>query len=143
MKQNNDGFCDHAYWQPVRVLVAASFLLPGSSSGRSNCQVYKKGEKELRIMQIKPLGARVLLKEIETEETTKSGIVLPSNAKEKPYMAEVVEVGPGEVKDGQEIKMHVKKGDRVLYARYAGTEVKLDDEKFLIVKQDDILAIVE
>jgi len=94
-------------------------------------------------MNIKPLGTRVLLKEIESEETTKSGIVLPSNAKEKPYMAEVVEIGPGEVKDGKEIKMLVKKGDRVLYNKYAGTEVKLDNEKYLLVKQDDILAVIE
>ena len=94
-------------------------------------------------MTIKPLGARVLLREIETEETTKSGIVLPSNAKEKPYMAEVAEVGPGEIKDGQVVGMQVKKGDRVLYSKYAGTEAKLDNEKYLIVKQDDILAIVE
>lgn len=94
-------------------------------------------------MNIKPLGTRVLLKEIESEETTKSGIVLPSNAKEKPYMAEVVEIGPGEVKDGKEIKMVVKKGDRVLYSKYAGTEVKLDNEKYLLVKQDDILAVIE
>jgi len=94
-------------------------------------------------MRIKPLGARVLLKEVETQETTKSGIVLPSNAKEKPYMAEVIEVGPGEVKDGKEIKMQVKKGDKVLYSRYSGTEVKLDNQKYLIVRQDDILAIVE
>lgn len=94
-------------------------------------------------MKIKPLGSRVLLKEIESEETTKSGIVLPSNAKEKPYIAEVIEVGPGEVKDGKEIKMKVKKGDKVLYNKYSGTEVKLDDEKYLIVKQDDILAIMD
>lgn len=94
-------------------------------------------------MNIKPLGTRVLLKEIESEETTKSGIVLPSNAKEKPYMAEVVEIGPGEVKDGKEIKMVVQKGDRVLYSKYAGTEVKLDNEKYLLVKQDDILAVIE
>jgi len=94
-------------------------------------------------MKIKPLGARVLLKEVETQETTKSGIVLPSNAKEKPYMAEVIEVGPGEVKDGKEIKMQVKKGDKVLYSKYAGTEIKLDNEKYLILKQDDILAIIE
>lgn len=94
-------------------------------------------------MNIKPLGTRVLLKEIESEETTKGGIVLPSNAKEKPYMAEVVEIGPGEVKDGKEIKMVVKKGDRVLYSKYAGTEVKLDNEKYLLVKQDDILAVIE
>lgn len=93
-------------------------------------------------MQIKPLGTRVLLKEVETQETTKSGIVLPSNAKEKPYMAEVVEVGPGEIKDGNEIKMEVKKGDKVLYGKYAGTEIKLDGQKYLIVKQEDILAIL-
>ena len=94
-------------------------------------------------MQVKPLGARVLLKEVETQETTKSGIVLPSNAKEKPFVAEVVEVGPGEIKDGKEIKMQVKKGDKVLYNKYAGTEIKLDSQKYLIVKQEDILAIVE
>ena len=94
-------------------------------------------------MQVKPLGARVLLKEVETQETTKSGIVLPSNAKEKPFVAEVVEVGPGEIKDGKEIKMQVKKGDRVLYSKFAGTEIKLDNQKYLIVRQDDILAIVE
>lgn len=94
-------------------------------------------------MQVKPLGTRVLLKEVETQETTKSGIVLPSNAKEKPFVAEVVEVGPGEIKDGKEIKMQVKKGDRVLYSKFAGTEIKLDSQKYLIVKQEDILAIVE
>lgn len=94
-------------------------------------------------MQVKPLGTRVLLKEVETQETTKSGIVLPSNAKEKPFLAEVVEVGPGEIKDGKEIKMQVKKGDKVLYSKYAGTEIKLDSQKYLIVRQDDILAIVE
>jgi chaperonin GroES len=94
-------------------------------------------------MQVKPLGTRVLLKEVETQETTKSGIVLPSNAKEKPYMAEVVEVGPGEIKNGNEIKMQVKKGDKVLYSRYAGTEIKLDGKKYLIVKQEDILAIID
>ncbi len=94
-------------------------------------------------MLFKPLGSRVVLKETEAEETTQSGIVLPSNAKEKTYIAEVVEVGPGEIKDGKEIKMEVKKGDRVLYRKYAGTEIKLEDKKYLIVKQDDILAIVE
>lgn len=94
-------------------------------------------------MKIKPLGSRVLLKEVETQETTKSGIVLPSNAKEKPYMAEVIEVGPGGIEDGKEVKMTVKKGDKVLYSKYAGTEIKLDNEKYLIVKQEDILAIIE
>ncbi len=94
-------------------------------------------------MRIRPLGSRVLLKEIESEETTKSGIVLPSNAKEKPYMAEVIEIGPGEEKDGKIVKIPVKKGDRVLYSKYAGTEIKLEEENYLFVKQDDILAIIE
>lgn len=94
-------------------------------------------------MVIKPLGTRVLLKEIEIEETTKSGIVLPSNAKEKPYMAEVVSIGPGKVEDGKEIKMVVKKGDKVLYSKYAGTEVKLENEKYLLIDQEDILPVIE
>ncbi len=95
-------------------------------------------------MKIRPLGTRVVLKEVENEEITKGGIVLPSTAKEKPNMAEVIEVGPGETdKDGKEIKMIVKKGDRVLYSKFSGTEVKLDEEEFLVVKQDDILAIIE
>lgn len=94
-------------------------------------------------MTLKPLGSRVVLKEKEAEETTKSGIVLPSKAQEKTYIAEVIAVGPGEIKDGKEIKMQVKVGDKVLYSKYAGTEVKMDDEEYLIVKQDDILAIIE
>ncbi|NLU32717.1 MAG: co-chaperone GroES [Clostridiaceae bacterium] len=94
-------------------------------------------------MKVRPLGARALLKEIESEETTKSGIVLPSSAKEKPYIAEVIEVGPGEMKDGKEIKMVIKKGDRVLFRKYAGTEVKLDGEEYLLIRQDDILAVIE
>lgn len=94
-------------------------------------------------MTIKPLGARVLLKQEEMEETTKSGIVLPSNAKEKPSWGTVVEVGPGEMKDGHEIKVTVKKGDRVIYSKYAGTEVKLDEETYLLVGQNDLLAVVD
>jgi len=95
-------------------------------------------------MKIKPLGSRILLKEIESKETTKSGIVLPSNAKEKPYIAEVIEVGPGETgKDGKEVKIELTKGDKVLYSKYSGTEVKLDNEEYLIVKYDDILAILQ
>jgi len=94
-------------------------------------------------MKVRPLGTRALLKEIESEETTKSGIVLPSSAKEKPYIAEVIEVGPGEMKDGKEIKMVIKKGDRVLFRKYAGTEVKLDGEEYLLIRQDDILAVIE
>ncbi|MEG0257295.1 MAG: co-chaperone GroES [Christensenella sp.] len=94
-------------------------------------------------MTIKPLGDRVVIKSVEAEETTKSGIVLPGSAKEKPQVAEVVEVGPGGVVDGKEIKMEVKKGDKVLYSKYAGTEVKLDGEELMIVRQSDILAVVK
>jgi chaperonin GroES len=89
------------------------------------------------------LGDRVVLKQLEAEQTTKSGIVLPGQEKEKPQQAEVIAVGPGGVVDGKEIKMEVKAGDKVIYSKYAGTEVKLEDEKFIIVKQNDILAVIE
>lgn len=94
-------------------------------------------------MNLKPLCDRVVIKQLEAEETTKSGIVLPSQAKEKPQQAEVVAVGPGGMVDGKEVKMEVKVGDRIIYSKYAGTEVKIDKEEFIIVKQNDILAIVE
>ncbi|MCT8976321.1 co-chaperone GroES [Clostridium sp. CX1] len=94
-------------------------------------------------MRIRPLGDRVVIKRIEAEETTKSGIVLPGTAKEKPQEAEVMAVGPGGVVDGKEIKMEVKVGDKVLFSKYAGTEVKMDGEEYTILRQDDILAIVE
>ena len=94
-------------------------------------------------MKLVPLADRVVLKQLEAEQTTKSGIVLPGQEKEKPQQAEVIAVGPGGVVDGKEIKMEVKTGDKVIYSKYAGTEVKLDDEKFIIVKQNDILAVIE
>lgn len=94
-------------------------------------------------MTIKPLGDRVVIKMVETEETTKSGIVLPGSAKEKPQVAEVIAVGPGGVVDGKEIKMEVKVADRVLISKYAGTEIKMDGVEYTILKQSDILAIVE
>ena len=94
-------------------------------------------------MTMKPLGDRVVIKNVEQEETTKSGIVLPGNAKEKPQVAEVVAVGPGGNVDGKEIKMYVEKGQKVIYSKYAGTEVKLDGEEYIVVRQSDILAIVE
>ena len=94
-------------------------------------------------MKLVPLGDRVVLKQVEAEETTKSGIVLPGTAKEKPQQAEVVAVGPGGVVDGKEVKMEVKVGDNVIYSKYAGTEVKLDEEEFIVVKQNDILAVIE
>ena len=94
-------------------------------------------------MKLVPLGDKVVLKQLVAEETTKSGIVLPGQAKEKPQQAEVVAVGPGGVIDGKEIVMQVKVGDKVIYSKYAGTEVKLEDEEFIIVKQNDIVAIVE
>lgn len=94
-------------------------------------------------MSIRPLGDRVVLKKLEAEETTKSGIVLPGTAKEKPQEAEVVAVGPGGYVDGKEVKMEVKVGDKVIISKYSGTEVKLSGEEYTIVKQDDILAVVE
>ena len=94
-------------------------------------------------MNIKPLGDRVVLKNVEAEETTKSGIVLPGTAKEKPQMAEVVAVGPGGMVDGKEVVMNVKPGDKVIYSKYAGTDVKLDKEEYIIVRQSDILAVIE
>jgi chaperonin GroES len=93
-------------------------------------------------MKLTPLGDRVVLKQLVAEETTKSGIVLPGQNKEKPQQAEVVAVGPGGVVDGKEIKMEVKVGDSVIYSKYAGTEVKFDNEEYIIVKQDEILAII-
>ena len=94
-------------------------------------------------MTIKPLADRVVIKMTEAEDTTKSGIILAANAKEKPQIAEVIAVGPGGVVDGKEIKMEVKVGDKVLINKYAGTEVKVDGEENIIVRQNDILAIVE
>ena len=92
---------------------------------------------------IKPLQDRVVLKMIENEETTKSGIILSSGAKEKPQVAEIIEVGPGGEIDGKPVKMYVKKGDNVYVSKYAGTEVKYEGQDYIIVKQDDILAIVD
>ena len=95
------------------------------------------------MMKLVPLFDKVVLKQLIAEETTKSGIVLPGQAKEKPQQAEVVAVGPGGTIDGKEVAMNVSAGQTVIYSKYAGTTVELDDEEFIIVKQDDILAIVE
>ncbi len=94
-------------------------------------------------MNVKPLGDRVVIRNVEVETTTKSGIVLAGTAKEKPQMAEVLAVGPGGMVDGKEIAMQVKPGQKVIYSKYAGTEVKLDGEEMIIVRQSDILAVVE
>ena len=94
-------------------------------------------------MKLVPLGDRLVLKQCETEETTKSGIILTPKAQEKPVTAEVVAVGPGGMVDGKEVTMQVKVGDKVIYSKYAGNEVKLDDVEYVIVRQNDILAIVE
>ena len=94
-------------------------------------------------MTIKPLGDRVVIKNVEAEETTKSGIILTAAAKEKPQMAEVLAVGPGGMVDGKEVKMQVSVGQKVIYSKYAGTEVKLDGQGVIIVRQNDILAVVE
>ena len=94
-------------------------------------------------MKLVPLGDRVVLRQTEKEETTKSGIILAAKAQEKPVTAEVIAVGPGGMVDGKEVTMQVKVGDQVIYSKYAGNEVKLDEEEYVIVKQSDILAIVE
>jgi chaperonin GroES len=94
-------------------------------------------------MTIKPLADNVVIKATEAEETTKSGIVLTSAAKEKPQIAEVIAVGEGGIVDGKEVKMTVKVGDKVIAAKYSGTEIKLDGEEYVILRQNDILAIVE
>ena len=94
-------------------------------------------------MKLSPLGDKVVLKQLEAEETTASGIVLPGNAQEKPQQAEVIAVGPGGFVDGKEVKMQVSVGDKVIYSKYAGTEVKLGDDEFIVVRQNDIVAIVE
>ncbi|GHU72313.1 10 kDa chaperonin [Clostridia bacterium] len=94
-------------------------------------------------MNVKPLGDRVVIKNLEANETTKGGIILAGTAKEKPVMAEVLSVGPGGNVDGKDIVMHVKPGEKVIYSKYAGTEVKIDDQELIIVRQSDILAVVE
>ncbi len=94
-------------------------------------------------MKLKPLADRVVVKMVEAEETTKSGIILTGAAKEKPQIAQVVEVGPGGNVDGKEVVMTVKVGDKVITSKYSGTEIKLDGEEYIIVRQNDILAIVE
>ena len=94
-------------------------------------------------MKLVPLGDKVVLKQFAAEETTKSGIILATTAKEKPLEAEVVAVGPGGMVDGKEVVMQVKVGDQVIYSKFAGTEIKADDGEYIIVKQSDILAIIE
>ena len=94
-------------------------------------------------MNMKPLGNRVILKHLEAEEKTKSGIILPNSSKEKPQEALVVAVGPGEEADGKKTQMQVKEGDKVIYSKYAGTEVKFEDEEYIIIDQKEIIAIVE
>lgn len=94
-------------------------------------------------MTIKPLLDRVVTKMVEAEETTKSGIILANSAKEKPQIAEVIAVGPGGLVDGNQVDMYLKPGDKVIASKYAGTEVKVDDEEYVILRQSDILAIVE
>ncbi len=94
-------------------------------------------------MKLVPLFDKVVLKQLVAEETTASGIVLPGAAKEKPQQAEVIAVGPGGVVDGKEVTMQVKAGDKVIYSKYSGTEVELEKETYVIVKQSDILAVVE
>ena len=95
-------------------------------------------------MKLKPLHDRVLVKRLESEEVTKGGIIIPDSAKEKPIKGEIIAVGPGKNTDkGETVKMSVKKGDKVLFNKYAGTEVKIDGDEFLVMREDDILAMIE
>ncbi|MGL5440458.1 MAG: co-chaperone GroES [Filifactoraceae bacterium] len=94
-------------------------------------------------MRIKPLADRVVIKRVEAEEKTKSGIILASQAKEQPQIAEVIEVGPGGFVEGNKVEMEVSVGDKVIFSKYAGTEVKVDGEEYIIIRQNEILAIVE
>ncbi|WP_422445028.1 co-chaperone GroES [Thermoanaerobacterium sp. DL9XJH110] len=94
-------------------------------------------------MNIKPLGDRIVIKVLEKEEKTKGGIVLPDTAKEKPQKGEVIAVGTGEIIDGKKVPLEVKVGDKIIYSKYAGTEVKIDDQEYLILRQSDVLAIIE
>jgi len=116
--------------------------------GISECRKYKIINKKIfkweeqKIMKLIPLADRVILKMADAEEKTKSGIILTGSAKEKPQVAEVIEVGPGGIVDGKEVVMSVKKGDKVVTNKYSGTEIKIDDDEYIIVKQSDILAIV-
>jgi len=103
-------------------------------------KIEKGGRKK---MKIRPIGDRILIKFKEREEVTKSGIVLPDTVKEKPQIAEVIEVGPGGIVDGEKVEMVVKKGDKVIVSKYAGTEIKIDGEEYTIIRQDDVLAIIE
>ncbi len=93
-------------------------------------------------MAVKPLADRVLVKQEEAAEVKKSGIIIPDTAKEKPQQGEVIEVGPGRTEDGKVVPMEVKKGDKILYGKYSGTEVTVDDEEFVIMRESDILAII-
>ncbi|WP_300276406.1 co-chaperone GroES [Peptacetobacter sp.] len=94
-------------------------------------------------MKIRPLADRVVIKRAEAEEKTASGIILAGAAKEQPQIAEVIEVGPGGVVDGKDVKMELSKGDKVIYSKYAGTEVKIEGEDYIIIKQSDVLAVLE
>lgn len=94
-------------------------------------------------MNIKPLGDRIVIKVLEKEERTKGGIVLPDTAKEKPQKGEVLAVGSGEIIDGKKVPLEVKVGDKIIFSKYAGTEVKIDDQEYLILRQSDVLAIME
>jgi len=113
------------------------------SANNKRQKIYDKTQGGSIHMTLKPLLDRIVLKSAEAEETTKSGIILTGSAKEKPQMSEVIAVGPGGMVDGKEVTMQVKVGDKVIYSKYAGTEVKLDGEEFTIVRQNDILAVVE
>ena len=118
-------------------------LLVGTHASRVPAYKFKTMFKEDKDMKLNPLSDRVVLKMVEAEETTKSGIILAGSAKEKPQIAEVIAVGPGGIVDGKEVVMTVKAGQKVIFSKYSGTEVKCDGQEYTIVRQNDILATVE
>ena len=120
---------------------SANFKICFGRFAHSKASEFKRRKRDQ--MTIKPLAYRVVIKMQEAEETTKSGIVLAGSAKEKPQIAEIIAVGPGGNIDGKEINMYVKVGDKVITSKYSGTEVKIDGEEYTILRQDDILAVVE
>jgi chaperonin GroES len=105
------------------------------------CLIYENARRNK--MKIKPLADRVVIKKAEAEEKTKSGIVLAASAKEQPQVAEVIEIGPGGIVDGKEVKMELNIGDKVIYQKYAGTEVKIEGQEYIIIRQSDVLAVIE
>lgn len=142
----NTGIFKRKFFRRKNMVQPSDCTTPNISKPLERCSelfINTKRQNGESIMKIKPLADRVVVKMTEAEETTKSGIILTGSAKEKPQVSEVVAVGPGGMVDGNKVEMYVKPGDKVLTSKYSGTEVKVDGVEYTILKQEDILAIVE